>query len=305
MKIFVAGATGVLGKRATRLLVGAGHEVTGIARTPEKAEVLRAAGVAPVTVGLFDPPALTAAVAGHEVVANLATHIPDVTKAARSKAWEENDRIRTEGARNLVDAALAANADRYIQESIAFFYEDGASDWRYEDTPLNAPAFASTFQSAEAEAGRFTESGGVGVVLRFSMFYGAGASHTQAQLKAASRGISPFPGPKDAYQTFIHLDDAASAVVSALAAPAGLYNVCEDEPQTRGALAAAVSGALGKRPGRSIPGIVKLGGSKTEYFGRSVRVSNRKFKDATGWAPAYPSPDLGWKQVVTEASTLR
>jgi nucleoside-diphosphate-sugar epimerase len=305
MKIFVAGATGVLGSRATRLLADAGHDVTGIARTPEKAEQLRANGVTPVTVGLFDAAALADAVAGHEVVANLATHIPDVAKAARSKAWAENDRIRTEGARNLVDAAIATKASRYVQESIAFFYTDGGSDWRDEDAPLDVPEFASTFQSAEAQAARFTESGGVGVVLRFAMFYGAGSSHTETQLKTARLGLSPFPGPKDTYQTFVHLDDAAAAVVAALAAPAGVYNVCEDEPSTRGELAAAVAGALGKRAGRSIPGMVKLGGAKTEYMGRSVRVSNRKFKDATGWTPSYPSADVGWKQVVAESSSSR
>src|SRR5207249_4199646 len=121
------------------------------------------------------------------------------------------------------------------------------------------------FQSAEAEAQRFSASGGVGVVLRFAMFYGTGASHTESQLKAARFGLSPFPGPKDAYQSFIHLDDAATAVAAALTASAGTYNVAEDEPATRRELAAALSGALGKRPARSIPGVAKMGGAKTEY----------------------------------------
>src|SRR5690349_5278263 len=97
MKIFVAGATGVLGRRVVPLLVAEGHQVTGISRSPEKAAQLTSAGATPVTVDLFDGAGLAAAVAGHDVVMNLATHIPDLTKAARSSAWSENDRIRTEG----------------------------------------------------------------------------------------------------------------------------------------------------------------------------------------------------------------
>lgn len=298
MKVFVAGATGVLGSRAIPLLVGAGHEVTGIARTPEKAAALRSAGAEPVSVELFDPGRLIGAVAGHDVVVNLATHIPDVSKAMRLGAWAENDRIRTEGSRNLVDAALAANATRYVQESISFFYVDGGTDWVDEDAQLQVPDFVAGFQQAEQQAARFSNAGGVGVVLRFAMFYGSGASHTTSQLKAARRGLSPFPGPRDGYQTFLHLDDAATAVSAALDVPAGVYNVAEDEPATRRQLAEAVGTALGRRPGFAVPGLTKLGGAKTEYMTRSVRVTNRAFRDASGWKPAYPTAAEGWAQVV-------
>jgi nucleoside-diphosphate-sugar epimerase len=299
MKLFVAGATGVLGSRSVAQLMRAGHSVTAIARTPAKASALRAAGATPVTVDLFDAEAMTAAVAGHDGVLNLATHIPDVAKAARSSAWSENDRIRTEGARNLVNAAIAAKATRYVQESISFFYVDGGTDWVHEDSLIDAPAFAAAFQTAEGHANRFTEAGGSGVVLRFAMFYGAGASHTAFQLKVAKRGVSPFPGPKDGYQSFLHLDDAALAVVAALEIPSGIYNVSEDEPATRRELAAAIGEALGRRPGLAVPGVTKLGGAKTSYMARSIRVSNRKFRDVSGWIPAYPEPKAGWPQVVT------
>src|SRR5262245_57624438 len=118
MRIFVAGATGVIGKRAVRDLLAAGHEVTAIARTPAKAAELRAAGATPVEVSLFDPDALRATVAGHDAVANLATKIPPLSRAAMDSAWNENTRIRVEGSRNLVDAAIAAGAHVFVQESI-------------------------------------------------------------------------------------------------------------------------------------------------------------------------------------------
>src|SRR5918998_2734464 len=107
MKLFVAGATGVLGWRSVKRLVEAGHDVTGIARSDEKAALLERLGAAPARVDLFDAGAVKGAVDGSEAVLNLATHIPPTSKYALPGVWKENDRIRTEGARNLVDAALA------------------------------------------------------------------------------------------------------------------------------------------------------------------------------------------------------
>src|SRR5712671_5919875 len=124
MRVFVAGATGVLGRRAVAALVAAGHDVTGVARSPAKADLVGALGATPVEASLFDPDALRAAVAGHDAVCNLATHIPPPARAANPRAWEENTRIRTEGSGNLVDSALAAGATVYVQESIAFLYGD-------------------------------------------------------------------------------------------------------------------------------------------------------------------------------------
>jgi nucleoside-diphosphate-sugar epimerase len=298
MKVFVAGATGVLGRRVVPRLVEAGHQVSGIARSAEKAQQLTAAGATPIRVDLFDSAGIAAAVAGHDTVVNLATHIPDISKATRSSAWAENDRIRTEGSRNLVDAALAGGVRRFVQESISFFYVDSGDAWVDEDTALEVPDFASAFQSAEAQAQRFGASGQDAVVLRFGMFYAADTAHTRFQLQTARRGLAAMPGPKDTYQSFIHVDDAASAVVAALDAPSGIYNVAETEPMRRREANAVLAAALGKKRSISIPGLTRLGGAKTEYFGRSVRISSQRFRDATGWTPAYPSPREGWAQVV-------
>jgi nucleoside-diphosphate-sugar epimerase len=295
MKVFVSGASGVVGRPAVRLLVEAGHSVTAAARSAQRAELLRSLGATPVILDLFDPAAVGAAVAGHDAVVNLATHIPPISTAALPGAWRENDRIRREVSRNLVDAALAAGATRLVQESICFFYRDLGERWIDEDVALDLPAYARSTADAEAQARRFTEAGGTGVVLRFGTFYGR---HSQ---------VPPALG-RDGYVSSIHTDDAAAAVVAALRAPAGVYNVADDEPLSRREYAAAVAAAGGTRIRLLPPGALRLMGSKTTVLTRSQRVSNRRFREATGWAPRHASARDGWRAVAAakrDASPLR
>src|SRR6266567_781289 len=114
MRVFVAGATGVLGTAAVRNLVAAGHKVTGIARSQSKRDAL----------------------AGHDVMVNLATSIPPGTSAMRAKNWRDNDRIRTEASRNLAEAAAAEGVLRLVQEATSFVYEDGGEAWITERHPV-------------------------------------------------------------------------------------------------------------------------------------------------------------------------
>ncbi len=289
----------MLGSRTVPLLVEAGHEVTGVARTPAKAEQLRSAGATPVQADLFDATAVVRAVKGHEMVCNLATHIPPVSKAARPRAMAENDRIRREVSRHLVDAALAAGARRYLQESIVFTYADHGKQWIFEDSLIDAPPYMRSALEAEGQARRFTESGADGVVLRFGMFYGPGSSHTKVMVDAARWRLGAVLGDKHGFFSMVHVDDAAGAVVAALSVPAGTYNIAEDEPLTRADQLAALAAAVGVRRLWAPPRfVVALGGSAARALTRSQRVSNRRFKHESGWAPRYPSVREGWPAVV-------
>jgi nucleoside-diphosphate-sugar epimerase len=297
MKVFVAGATGVVGKRAVARLVEAGHEVTAVARSAEKAELVRSLGATPVQVSLFDRDGLTA-MAGHDAVVTLATKIPSISRALAPGAWDENNRIRTEGSATLVDAAIAAGVSRYVQESITFTYPDGGDAWiDAASTEIDPPKIGASAADAETSAARFTEAGGSGIVLRFGMFYAPDAVHTQEMTSRARRGISLVAGRPDAYQSMIHADDAASAVVAALDAPAGTYDIVDDDPLTRRDVAKVLGGAL-RLPGS----LARLGGSYTEIMARSQRVSNRRFKELTSWAPRYPSLRQGLPAVVDAMS---
>jgi nucleoside-diphosphate-sugar epimerase len=304
LRVFVAGATGVLGRRVVPLLVEAGHEVSAVARGPEKAAALRAQGATPVAVDLFDGQAVTEAVAGHDAVLNLATSIPMGMKAAQTSAWADNDRIRTEASAHLVDAALAAGARRFVQESIAFTYADGGDGWLSEDAPLDPIPHTRSALVAEAAARRFTQAGAgrVGVALRFAYFYGQ-VGHTADLLRLTRAGVAPAFGP-GTYLPSIHIDDAATAVVAALKAPAGDYNVADDEPLTKAEYFEAVAASIGVRPPRVPPlALARAAGSVARLQARSLRVSNRQFKEATGWAPRYPSAREGWPASIGPADT--
>lgn len=300
MKVFVAGATGAIGRFAVPALVAAGHDVTGVARGDDKASQLERQGAAAARVSVFDADVLAPALAGHDAVVNIATHIPPTREAARPSAWTENDRIRRDASAALVDAALAAGVGRYVQEAVSFTYPDCGDEWIDEDVPLDAPDALATVLAAEAAARRFTEEGGAGVVLRFGVLYGPGSEQSEVQARMARRHLGFRMGRAGDYLSSLHLADAGTAVVAALVAPAGAYNAVDDEPVTRRAAAAALGSAVGARPWVHVPGRVarRLARGPMVALVRSHRVSNARLRAATGWAPRYPSVREGWAAFV-------
>ncbi|CAN5617649.1 N/A [soil metagenome] len=294
MKCFVAGGTGVVGRRAVPALVAAGYDVTVIGRTPERDRLVESFGATPVRIDLFDAAAIAGAIAGHDVVINLATHIPSLSRAASAKAWAENNRIRTEGAANLVAAARRAGAARVIQESITFPYADGGDGWIDEDSDREASEFSGPVDAAEAGVAAFSVEAGAGIVLRFAQFHAPDSHHCQTWAKAFAMRVNPLFGPADSFTSFLGAIAAGRAVVAALDAPAGVYNVADDDPVTRGEAGEVVAAALGKKPPRRIPlpmGAVTKVNPSAEVLTRSQRISNRRFRDATGWAPDHAGAD--------------
>lgn len=305
MIVFVTGATGVLGRGVVRRLAAAGHEVRGVARGNEKAELVESLGGHPVAVDLFDAAALKEAVAGADWVLHLATSIPPASAARRTGAWDTNDRLRREATGLLVDAALAGRVPNVLAESITFGYTDNGDQWIDERHPY--PADGSVLESAavlEREVGRFTAAGGRGVVLRFGWFYGPDARGVDEVLAyARTRRVAPVFGRRGGYVSSIHTDDAAAAVVAALDAPAGIYNVV-DEPVTRLEYTRAFASAFGLKRLRIVPPRVLrvVGGKSAMVLAQSQRVSNAGFRAATGWAPQHPSVIEGWPAVAAARS---
>jgi nucleoside-diphosphate-sugar epimerase len=252
MRIFITGATGVLGSRAVPLMLEAGHEVTAVGRSPEKRALLERQGARAVDVDLFDLEAVRRAVRGAEVICNLATAVPSTEiSAVLPWSWRAMDRIRRHVSANLVDAALAeSTGQRVVQESFAPIYADGGDAWLDESSTVRPARYNRTALDAEASAERFTRAGRVGVVLRFGMLYGPGDGMTATLIVGVRRGWFALFGRPDAYCSWAEHEDAARGVVAALGVPAGIYNVVEDEPMRRRELANGIAQVLGVRPPR-------------------------------------------------------
>ena len=217
MRIFLAGASGAIGRRLVPLLIAAGHDVTGMTRSAEAARGLEAAGVHPAIVDVYDAAALQrAAIAARpEVVIHQLTDLPQIYDAKEvPAAYPRNARIRIEGTRNLIAAAKAAGARRFIVQSIAFAYAPGHEPHVEEDllNLADGPRLKTVRGAADMERQVLT-SGMESIVLRYGFFYGPDTWHDE-------------PGPKPS----LNIDAAAHAAALALARGApGIYNIADDD----------------------------------------------------------------------------
>jgi nucleoside-diphosphate-sugar epimerase len=217
MRVFLAGASGAIGRRLVPLLIAAGHDVTGITRSAEAARKLETAGVHPAIVDVYDAAALQdAAVAARpEAVIHQLTDLPQVYDANElPAAYPRNARVRVEGTRNLIAAAKAAGARRFIVQSIAFAYAPGGEP-HVEDDPLNLAdglRLVTVRGAADMEQQVLT-SGMEAIVLRYGVFYGPGTWNERPSGKPA-----------------LHIDAAAHAALLALSRGApGIYNIADDD----------------------------------------------------------------------------
>jgi nucleoside-diphosphate-sugar epimerase len=303
--VFVTGATGVIGRATVPRLIAAGYTVRALSRSAANDDAIRAMGAEPSRGDLFDADALAQAVDGVDAVMHLATHIPASSEVRKPEAWAENDRIRAIGAKMLVDAALKTGVKVFVYPSFAFVYPDSGDRWIHAESTPPAPAdnLHSTI-TAEREVRRFAESeptsGRRGVALRLGGLYGPDVPSFEEQLALARRGISMFGAAPDAFTPMLWIGDAATALVAALErAPSGVYNVVDDEPLRQRELNRALAAAVGKRRLLSLPRwLIRLAaGPGVAVMLRSLRISNRRFREATGWEPSVPSAIDGLQRV--------
>lgn len=305
MRVLVAGATGVLGRATVPALLAAGHEVYGLARTPQALLTVDKMGAQAVRGDLLDAISLKATVdaARPEAIVNLATAIPRSLKIVPSE-WEPNDRLRIEGSANLRQAAQNHALRLFVQESVGYICRSQGSAWITEESPLNDHPFLQATRTMEAESQR---SSLPMTLLRFAALADAHAWHIEQSIAMLKRGLLPIIGTGDAYVSLIHAQDAAQAIACALAQPeqaAGqIFNVVDDVPAPMKEVWPFVARLLHAPAPKHVPPILAkmgVGALTLEILGASYRMSNTKIRQTLGFSPRFPSYREIWTQISNE-----
>jgi nucleoside-diphosphate-sugar epimerase len=302
MKVFVAGATGALGKQLVPMLVSQGHDVTGMTRTRAKQDLIRELGARPAVADALDPEAVAQVVAEAEPEAVI-HELTDLTGTfARNidKSFATTNRLRTEGMDHLLAAAKAAGARRFIAQSFAGWpFEPTGGPVKSEDDPLqqNPPKTVSQSLAAIRHVEDMTRDDGIeGFALRYGGFYGPGTSIDKGgdHSELVRKRRFPIGGNGEGVWSFVHIDDAADATVKAIegAGAPGVYNIVDDDPAPVGEWLPYLAEAIGAKPPLRLPAwlVRPMIGAPGVAAMTTIRgSSNAKARRELGWAPRYAS----------------
>lgn len=295
----------MLGSHLVPLLVARGHDVRVLSRSPEKAALIEGWGARPVPGDILKKATLLEAARGSEVVVHSATRIPH-TFPGRPADFAENDRIREEGTRNLVDAAGTAGVSRLVIQSIIWVHGDTGGEWIDEDAPLKPGPLAASAVAMEAEAREAAARYSFALdVLRGGGFYSAHAYHTREVVARLRRRMAPIIGAGDSYQCFVHVADAASAFALATECSdsGGTYLVVDDEPVRLGTYLTWLAKAAGAPAPLHVPEFLArmtIGAEMTSAYTASLRCRNDRIKQRLGWSPAYLGFREGYAEVLPQ-----
>lgn len=314
MKVFVAGATGVVGAPLVRMLVEAGHEVVGTTRTAAKVEAIRAMGAEGVVMEGLDAEGVRRAIleARPEIVVHQMTDLTGFTDVRRfEQAFAGTNRLRIEGTEHLLAAAREAKARRFVAQSYASWPYERTGGWvKTEEDPFDPDPPAEVRSTLDAI--RYLERVVLGaedlegIVLRYGGFYGPGTSMGPggSVVETVRRRRFPIAGPGTGVWSFVHVEDAASATLLAIErGRPGAYNVVDDEPAPVARWLPAFAEVLGAKPPRRIPAWVGrvLAGEHVLVMLNGIRgASNAKAKRELGWTLRYPSWREGFPATLGE-----
>jgi len=295
MRVFVAGASGAIGQPLIAELLKHGHAVVGMTTNETRARNLERQGAEASIVDAFDAEAVEAALrrAKADVVIDELTSLPkELSDMAKYAAGDR--RLRIEGGGNLLRAAIACGAGRYLQQSSGFFLKAPKATLADETSPLDVNASSSVAASAqtytELEARLFGSSAIEGVALRYGFFYGPKTWYHPGEAAAnmVAKRQNPVVGDGEGVSSFVHIDDAAVATVAALSAEPGVYNLVDDDPSPQAVWLPAFASFLGapEPPHRSEAEVRETAGEDAVYYATKLSgASNEKAKRVLGWKP--------------------
>lgn len=303
MKVFIAGATGVLGRRLIQQFRARGDTVICQVRSPAGAQLVASLSGEGREADLFDADQLARAAEGCEVVIHAATAIPVKTRT-QPRDWEMNDRIRRDGTRALADCAGKIGARLYIQQSIIGVARPRDGSFFDEDSPTQPDPVGLSASDGEEIARATGEKHGFDVaVLRCGWFYGADAAHTRFFADSLRKRQLPIIGRGDAIWACLHLDDAAGAfVIAAHANRHGLWHIVDDQPVKVSEFLNYFAERLGAPAPFSIPvwlARLAVGSYSTDFMTISTQTSNARFRRDFSWAPRFPNFEEGLDQIAT------
>jgi len=300
MKIFVAGASGAIGKQLVPLLVDAGYEVVGTTTSAGKGDDLQALGAKPVVLDLLDAEAVGRAVseAAPDVVVHEATALAPVGGNLRKfdEAFAQTNRLRTEGTDNLLAAARAVGVRKFIAQSYAGWpYAREGAAVKNEEAPLDDNPVGNAKETIAAIRHLEERVAANAIVLRYGGFYGPGTSLAVGgeMLEAIRKRLFPVVGSGAGMASFIHIEDAARATLAAIErGEPGLYNIVDDEPAPASEWLPYLADAVGAKPPRHVPlwlGRLMAGKALATMMTEGRGASNAKAKRELGWQLLYPS----------------
>lgn len=302
MRVFIAGGSGTIGIPLVKALVAAGHDVCASTRSASKRDQLLALGATVAVVDALDRDALVRAVVEAQpthVVHQLTALPKDGLRRASELA--PTNRLRVEGTRNLLEAAMAARARRFVVGSFAIL---SPRDNMVTDEPDEAAAAVRSMETQVLDA---TARGAVeGIILRYGLFYGPDAPSTLSMIEMVKRRRLPVVRHDEGMLPLIHLDDAVAATVKALdSAPAGaVYDIVDDHPASITEIVEMMARCAAAPPPLRVPNwLPRL---VAPYMARimSVRMplSNARAKAELGWRPRYPSMKDGLSRMFDQAA---
>src|SRR4051794_4225889 len=301
MRVFVAGATGAIGRQLVPRLVANGHEVHGMTRHESKRVMLTEMGAVPVVADALDQEQVGVAVAlaDPDVIVHELTALAAVDPRHLDRDTATTNRLRTKGTDNLLAAGHALGVQRFVAQGVAGFYARTGGAVKSEEDAFD-PAPAREMQAVVA-AVRYLEQAVLGaswtegIVLRYGTFYGPGTSlaRGEEQFELVRKRKFPLVGNAGGVWSFVHIGDAADATVAAVErGERGAYNVVDDDPAPVAEWLPALAQTLGAKKPRRIPRFLarRFAGEAGVVLMTDLRgASNKKAKRELGWHPAHPS----------------
>jgi nucleoside-diphosphate-sugar epimerase len=304
MNVFVAGGTGTIGVPLVRALVARQHRVFATTRSRDKESMIRALGATPVVVDALDAAALAKAVrdAAPSHVIHQLTALPK-TGPRRASDLEPTNRLRDEGTRHLLEAAIAARAQRIVIGSFALIGAAGT----IENPDPQIDRAADAVRSMESQAVDAARRGDIeAIVLRYGLFYGPGNPATDELIALVRRRWLPRVRNDRGQLPYIHLDDAVAATIAALerGRSGGVYDIVDDRPASFSEIVTELAVVARARPPLTVsPWLVRLAAPyMARIFSLQLPLSNAAARRELGWAPRFPSYRVGLRQTIAQAA---